>query len=105
MLWALIGLVEERTLRLLAVQLDLVGHVAEVEVPEDAIKLGEMSATRVLPRINSMFSSFWVSELSEKLADPVQTRGSSDSGSMSRNLVCTKKMLPTLRECSSSWNH
>src|SRR5438477_9538924 len=45
-----------------------------------------MSAMRVLPRTSSMFSSFCNNEPDEKLADPKHTRGSSDRGSISKNL-------------------
>src|SRR5215475_10954160 len=49
-----------------------------------------MSATRVSPRMSSIFSSFCSSESGEKFAEPLHTSGSSDSGSISRNLVWTK---------------
>jgi len=50
-----------------------------------------MSATRVLPRMSNMFSSLAVSEFFEKFAEPEQTSGSSDNGSISSTLAWTKK--------------
>src|SRR5215510_2095440 len=43
-----------------------------------------MSATRVSPRMSSIFSAFCSSESGEKFAEPLHTSGSSDSGSISR---------------------
>jgi hypothetical protein len=48
-----------------------------------------MSATALLPRITSMFSSFVSVEAAEKSADPTITTGSSPSGSINMYVVCT----------------
>ena len=52
-----------------------------------------------------MFSSFCRSESGEKFAEPVHTSGSSESGSISRDFVCTKNTKPSWRKWSSFSSH
>ena len=59
-----------------------------------------MSATRVFPRITSMFSSFTFVEGRLKFAEPLTTIGSLPSGSISMNFVwmyCTWLLRPSRR--------
>src|SRR5262245_34952124 len=103
-----VGLIEEDRGGVVALGGKLVGHVTEIEVTENAVELGHVDVGDAgIAWMSSIFSSFCSSESGEKFAEPLHTRGSSESGSISRNLVWTKNTKPSFlgRYSSSLKNH
>ena len=87
---------------------ELIGDIAEIEMAEDAVELGHVDVGNARVAADQQHVLVVLQQRGgEKLAEPEQTSGSSDSGSISRNLVWTKNTKPSFfgRYSSSFKNH